>query len=186
MTAEAPMRSVLAGREADLAAGEGRGVTLTEVPFLAQVDLRVDPAEAPLSPFPLPLEANTAWEGGGHVALWLGPDEWLVTGPGGTAPELVAELQTRFAGTHHSVVDVSSNQVVLEVGGPRAWELLSSGCSLDLDPRVWVAGACAQTLLARVPVILHERDAGTRVFVRPSFAGYLVDWLLAASAMPAP
>jgi sarcosine oxidase subunit gamma len=75
--------------------------------------------------------------------------------------------------------------VVLEVGGPRSWELLSTGCSLDLDPRVRVAGMCAQTLLARVPVILHERDAATRVFVRPSLANYLADWLLDAAAAPA-
>jgi sarcosine oxidase subunit gamma len=44
---------------------------------------------------------------------------------------------------------------------------------------------CAQTLLARVPVILQERDLATRVFVRPSFAGYLVDWLLDAAGVRA-
>jgi sarcosine oxidase subunit gamma len=179
------MRSMLTGREADLAgvgAATGGAVTVSEAPFLAQVDLRVDPAEASLSPFPLPLEAVTSREEDGHAALWLGPDEWLITGAAGTGPELVAELQTRFAGTHHSVVDVSANRVVLEIGGPRAWELLSAGCSIDLDPRVWTAGACAQTLLARVPVILQQRDAATRVFVRPSFANYLVDWLLDAAA----
>jgi hypothetical protein len=31
-------------------------------------------------------------------------------------------------------------------------------------------------------VLLQEREAATRVFVRPSFAGWLVDWALAASA----
>jgi sarcosine oxidase, subunit gamma len=182
------MRSVLSGREADLAGvatATGGSVTVSEVPFLAQADLRVDPVEASLSPFPLPLEAGTARDEGDHAALWLGPDEWLITGPAGTGLELVAELQTRFAGTHHSVVDVSANRVTLEVGGPRVWELLSTGCSLDLDPRVWVPGACAQTLLARVPVILHERDTATRVFVRPSFANYLVDWLLDAATASA-
>jgi sarcosine oxidase subunit gamma len=182
------MRSVLAAREADLAgvaAATGGSLTLSEVPFLAQVDLRVDPVEASLSPLPLPLEADTTHEEGDRAAIWLGPDEWLITGPVGTGPELVAELLTRFAGTHHSVVDVSANRVVLEVGGPRSWELLSTGCSIDLDPRVWIAGACAQTLLARVPVLLHQRDVATRVFARPSFANYLVDWVLDAAATSA-
>jgi sarcosine oxidase gamma subunit len=36
---------------------------------------------------------------------------------------------------------------------------------------------CAQTLLARIPVLLQERGDATRVFVRSSFAGYLVTWL---------
>jgi sarcosine oxidase subunit gamma len=184
VTAEALRRDLLAGRAEDLAAAAratGGAVTLAAVPFLAQVDLRLDPAEAAMSPFALPLEANTATEHGDRSVLWLGPDEWLVTDPDGLGPEIVAELQTRLAGVHHSVVDVSANRVALEVGGPRAWEALSSGCPLDLDPRSWTDGRCAQTLLARVPVILHARDRATRVLVRPSFAGYLVDWLLDAA-----
>ena len=40
---------------------------------------------------------------------------------------------------------------------------------------------CAQTLLARAQVILHERADTTGLLVRTSFADYLVDWLLAAS-----
>ena len=37
---------------------------------------------------------------------------------------------------------------------------------------------CAQTLLGHAQVILHQRDERTtRVFVRPSFAGYLIDRL---------
>lgn len=41
---------------------------------------------------------------------------------------------------------------------------------------------CAQTLLAKAQVILHERTDATRVFVRPSFAGYVLDWLVAAAS----
>jgi sarcosine oxidase gamma subunit len=36
---------------------------------------------------------------------------------------------------------------------------------------------CAQTLLARVPVLLQERERATRLFVRASFAGHLLSWL---------
>ena len=60
-------------------------------------------------------------------------------------------------------------------------ELLASGRSLDLDPRGgWVPGACAQTMFARAQVILQELEGATRVFVRPSFAHYVVDRLLAS------
>ena len=60
-------------------------------------------------------------------------------------------------------------------------ELLSKGCSLDLDATSWGIGSCAQTLLARAQVILHERAETTGILVRLSFADYLVDWLLDAA-----
>jgi len=50
-------------------------------------------------------------------------------------------------------------------------------CPLDLDPRVWAAGRCAQTLLGRAQVILQERTETTGILVRPSFADYVVDVL---------
>jgi sarcosine oxidase subunit gamma len=53
-------------------------------------------------------------------------------------------------------------------------------CSLDLAPPAWHAGRCAQTLVGRAQVILQEREATTGLLVRPSFADYVVDLLLAA------
>ena len=68
------------------------------------------------------------------------------------------------------------------MSGPRAKDVIAKGCGLDLDRRAWTAGSCAQTLLARVPVILHEREETTGVLVRPSYSSYVVDWLLGAAA----
>jgi sarcosine oxidase subunit gamma len=181
VTADAP-RSTLDARVGDL---ERLGAG--EVPFLAQVDVRVARSEEdPLPPF-LPLEPNTwvAWVG--RDVLWLGPDEWLVlddtetTDPRGVA----AELSTLLSGTHHSVVNVSASRTVLELRGDDRHELLSTGCGLDLHPRSWRDGMCAQTLLARVPVLLQERLGATRVFVRPSYGEWLLAWLLDAAGMPA-
>jgi sarcosine oxidase gamma subunit len=42
---------------------------------------------------------------------------------------------------------------------------------------------CAQTLLAKIPVLLQEREGATRIFVRPSFAGYLTAWLARVAEM---
>ncbi len=188
MTVE--MRSPLADRLDDLArlAGiTGGAVVLEHVAFLAQVDLRLDPQDAGAAPYPLPLEPNTAWEGGPLAALWLGPDEWLILGPPGDGDAILSELEAALAGTHHSVIDASANRVALEISGPGSKEVLSKGCSIDLDPRGgWTAGRCAQTLLARVPVILHERADTTGVLVRPSFADYLIDWLIDAAAPAEP
>ncbi len=117
--------------------------------------------------------------------LWLGPDEWLVVGDG-DADDIATWLEATTPDGQRSIVDVSANRAVVELEGPSRLDLLARGCGLDLDPRSWRDGRCAQTLLAHVPVVLQERGGSTRVFVRPSFAGSLVDWALAVSSDAVP
>lgn len=147
--------------------------------FLALVDVRADPLTAARLGFPA--EPNTVGSGPDRDVVWLGPDEWLVVGHAGTAGALVAELETALDGVHHSVVDVSANRTVIELAGPSRHELLSSACPIDLHPRSWGDGRCAQTVFGAAQIMLQEREGTTRVFVRPSFAGYVVDLLVAAS-----
>jgi sarcosine oxidase subunit gamma len=167
-------RSPLVDRDADLAVVHAR-----ELAFLAQVSLRLEVREA-LGPHAiLPPTAPNTWSAiDGRELLWLGPDEWLAVGDPGREAEIVRWLGEAFAGLHRSVVDVSSNRAVLELAGPERHDLLAAGCGLDLHPRGWREGTCAQTLLGRIPVLLQERAAATRVFVRSSYAGALLDWLL--------
>ena len=184
MTVDEQALSPLARRLDDLSAigvRTGGGMIVEHVPFLTQIDVRLDAALVERAPFPLPTTPNTAWEEGSRAALWLGPDEWLVLGTPGSGPAIVGELQTALAGSYRSIVDVSANRVALELSGPRAKEVLSKGCALDLHPRSWRRGMCAQTTLSRAQVILHERAFTTGILVRPSYADYLVDWLIDAS-----
>ena len=178
-------RDPLAARVDDLAriaqVTDG-AVVLEHVPFLAQVNLRLDPALAERAPYPLPVEPNTAWEDGPRAALWLGPDEWVILGPPHAGTEIVAELDGALDGLHRSIVDVSANRVALEISGPRAKEILSKGCSIDLHPSMWAPGMCAQTMLGKAQVVLHERADTTGIAVRTSFANYLIDWFGAATA----
>jgi sarcosine oxidase subunit gamma len=153
-----------------------------ELPFLAQVDVRCAPEAA--ERLGLPLEPNTARALGEREALWLGPDEWLVVGPEDGAAAIVAELEAALAEEPRSVLDVSDARTVIELHAPDRLELLATGCGLDLDPRGgWVPGRVAQTLFARAQVLLHEREDSTRLFVRPSFAGYVLERLLAAAEL---
>jgi sarcosine oxidase subunit gamma len=168
-------RSPLADRARDLAA-----VGAVEVRFPALVNLRADPALAARVTLELPLAPNTWRMTGGREALWLGPDEWLVVAEPGSAPSVLEELEGALDGAHHSVVDVSAERAVVDLAGDDRTELLTGGCGLDLHPRSWREGRCAQTLLARIPVLLQEREHATRVFVRASFADHLVDWLTLA------
>jgi sarcosine oxidase subunit gamma len=163
---------------------------LAELPFLAQVNVRLDPkgpadaVELALG-IPLPLTPNTSVRGGGLTALWLGPDEWLIVGPAGTQTDLEARLRSAVGEQHAAVTDVSAQRTTLLVAGDRARDLLAHGCSLDLHPRAFGPGRCARTTLARAQVVLAARDAptpGIWVLVRSSYAGYLADWLLDAAS----
>jgi sarcosine oxidase subunit gamma len=98
-----------------------------------------------------------------------------VGGAGALTAVAVGAAISRAGG---SVVDVSAQRTILRLSGSRASEMLAHGCSIDLHPRAFEVGACAQTMLARVDVILERRSAEEyEVFVRTSFASYLVDWL---------
>jgi sarcosine oxidase subunit gamma len=142
---------------------------------LAQVGLRADPTVLPFeSPQP---NSATTWND--RDVLWLGPDEWLVVGEAGSEGSIERDLEDATDGHHHSVVDVSANRIVFDLID--GLDLLATGCGLDLDPRHWRPGMCAQTLFGGAQVILHQLDERTtRVFVRPSFADYFVDRLGAA------
>jgi sarcosine oxidase subunit gamma len=142
---------------------------------LAQVDVRAEPGRLPFTP---PAEnTSTTWEG--RDVLWLGPDEWLVVAEPDGAITTARELQQALAGHHHSVLDVSATRIVFELVD--GLDAISSGCGLDLHPSRWTPGMCAQSMLGGAQVILHQRDERTtRVFVRPSFAGYFADLLATA------
>jgi sarcosine oxidase subunit gamma len=189
----ARQRSPLAHAADRLAAAtrtSGGAVRLAELPFLAQVNVRLD-AKSPAADavglalgLPLPLEPDTVVRAGGLTALWLGPDEWLVVGPPGAQRDLESRIRTAAGDEPVSVTDVSAQRTTVLVSGPSARDLLSHGCPLDLHPRVFGPGRCAQTTLARTQVVLVARDearAGFWVLVRSSFAGYLTDWLLDAA-----
>lgn len=167
-------RSPLAERSSDLDRLDGR-----ELAFVAQLDVRIDPATAASLGFPS--DPNTTTTTGDRDMLWLGPDEWLVVGGPGAAAAIANELERSLAGLHHSIVDVSANRVVLELRGSSRHDLLSSACPIDLHPRSWGDGRCAQSVFGAAQVLLQEREGVTRMFVRPSFANYVVDLLLAVA-----
>ena len=168
---------------------EGSSVAaVTDIPTLVILDLRgdpVDPAfvaavEGALGASP-PSTPNTVTAGVAASLLWLGPDQWLVVAP---ASDLARRLETALGGLHHSLCDVSAGRLALELAGPEARTVLAKGMSLDLHPRVFKPGSCAQTALARVPVVLQQLDDAPRylLYVRRSFAPYIKAWLDAAMA----
>ncbi|PWI42295.1 sarcosine oxidase subunit gamma [Streptomyces sp. ICBB 8177] len=179
-----------AGRFAAVTRASAGAVRLAELPFLAQLSVRLD-AKGPAAEtvrftlgVALPAQPNTMATCGELAALWLGPDEWLVVGRPGSAAWLEERLRTAVAGEYAAVTDVSAQRATVLVGGARSRDLLAHGCPLDLHPRAFGAGRCAQTTLARAGVLLAARDErrpGYWLMTRSSFAGYVADWLLDAT-----
>lgn len=126
----------------------------------------------------LPVTPNTTARAGDFRILWLGPTEWWVVTQPDVAEKLVADLRQAFTGQHAAVIDVSESRTVIAISGPSARDVLARGCSLDLHPRVFQPGQCAQTGLAKANIMLDQVD-GTPcydVYVLKSFADYLWQW----------
>ena len=186
-------QSALAHRGLQRAAPEApaaAGVTLRERRFRAMIALRGDAGdERFLSAVgaglgvALPLEPNTTAQDGSTTALWLGPDEWLVTAPPGEEQVLVPALRSTLGDRHAAAVDLSESRTVIAVSGAKARDLLAKGCTLDLHPRAFPVGACAQTGLARAGVLLHlVNEAPTfEITIPRSYADYLWAWLADAA-----
>ncbi|HJS26014.1 MAG TPA: sarcosine oxidase subunit gamma family protein [Actinomycetota bacterium] len=146
-----------------------------ELPFLTQIDVRADRSAVAALGFPGRPDTTSAWNDAD--VLWLGPDEWLVVADAGREAELLRALEAALGSNHHSILDVSAKRAVFELRGPDRRVRLATGCPLDLHPRSWGSGDCAQTVFGAAQVLLHERSDVTRVFVRPSFAGYVIGLL---------
>jgi sarcosine oxidase subunit gamma len=164
----------------------GDRLTLAELPVPGQINLRGRPSDTAFLAAAgsvldcrLPVSPNTVQTSGDLTVLWLGPDEWLVLTPPGAEPAIIARLREALHGIHGAVTDVSGNLARLRLAGSAARDVLAKGCSLDLHPRGFQPGQCAQTLIARSGVILHQIDGRPSYDLLPrrSFAEYLWMWL---------
>ncbi|MGE0718199.1 MAG: sarcosine oxidase subunit gamma [Alphaproteobacteria bacterium] len=170
-----------------IAGAAGEGVRLSRLPLVGQITLRAGPEVASLVDvglgLALPDAPNRVTSDGGRAAVWLGPDEWLLLVPRADVATTIARLEMALDGRHFAAVDTSAARLGLAVSGAAARAVLAKGCSLDLHPRAFGPGECAQTALARVPVLIVQRDTAPTfwVFVRPSYAVFLARWLIDAA-----
>ena len=180
--------SVLAGAPAI----GGAGLAVTELPHQAKVTVRgrdavpvlVQAVTAALGIAP-PIAANTTTRLGARTALWLAPGEWRVVGPPDDAAALLEALRGEVPRRLAGVVDVSDFYTTIRLTGAGARAVLAQGCPLDLHPRVFGPGQCAQSLLAKADVLIHQIDAAPtyELHVRWSLAEYLWAWMADAAAL---
>ena len=127
----------------------------------------------------LPTSPNTTVYNDKITALWLSQKEWLIVVNPSTDTEEVTSLQNHISDIHALALDVSDRWTTINVSGKKAIEVLSKGTAIDLDNSVFGSGACAQTALWTVNVIIHQIDEKPTfdIFVDSTMARFLWQWL---------
>jgi len=175
-------------------------IILRELPPRGKINLRGEAGDGEFTAaaaatlgVALPVAANTVAVTDGVTVFWLGPDEWLIHCKLTDTDAWLQQLRARLTGMHFAATEVTDYFTVLELRGEQAAEVLARGCPLDLHPRAFPAGACAQTRFGNATVLLHQPAAVDntvtntvtntvdstvfRIQVRWSFAGYVWDYL---------
>jgi heterotetrameric sarcosine oxidase gamma subunit len=151
-------------------AAQCTAVTLAPVPPLARFIVRAGGAAAisvgGMLGVALPAVPFRTSEYRGRVALWLGPDEWLVLADEGTELPL-----THPAG---SIVNVSHALTGVTVSGSRAAWAINAFCALDLYASAFPVSMCTRTVFAKAQVVLWRTATDTfRIEAARSFAPYV-------------
>ncbi len=148
------------------------GVVISLAPPMALFSLRARQAQA----LETLLGVKVPKKIGATVAdiACLGPDEWMLRAPEGTAIPVGKALPL-------AVTDISDRAICLIVDGPRTAEILMSGCPLDLDH--FAVGRAARTIYETVEIILiRETEDRFHVEVWRSFAAWLWTALTTAAS----
>jgi sarcosine oxidase subunit gamma len=139
-------------------------VTLAPLELGTVWNLRGDPANsafvaeaARVLGLPLPLAPNaSARDERGHSLLMLGPRSWLFVARHDAVRNDFDTARQRLNGAGGALFDVSASYVGWSVAGSDAARVLNRGSPLDLDPRVFPAGHCAQSLLGHIGALIHR------------------------------
>ena len=132
----------------------------------------------------LPTEANTSTISDKLTAIWLSPDEWMIVTNEKVKKDtneyqlneiLFNDISKSNLG---AVIDVTDQFVQLEIKGKDIYELFSAGSPFNFNEFKDKKGACAQTILNHIDIIVHNKgDQIMNLFVRRSFAEHLWSWI---------
>ena len=175
----------LDARAANEAADAITGVHIGERPLLGLINLRgqrsnpdFGQAVKKVVGASLPSVNETSGKPEGVHVLGLGPDEWLIITPTDEEANLQANLRKAVADFHAAVTLTGESMTVIRLSGAHARDTLAKGCPVDMHPRVFGPGQCAQTILARADMTIHQTADDTYdIIVRRSFAEYVWTWL---------
>lgn len=164
-------------------------LTLRELPLCGQFNLCLNPENADqmqiasdLIGGPLPTKPLTTQQYGEVRAVWTAPDDWLVIMPWSLAADFESRYRAAQTG-HYSIVDISAGQTLVELSGRESRNVLKKASPIDLHPQAFPVGKCVGTVFAKSAAgIVRTGDDSYLLVVRRSFADYVWDWLIDASA----
>ena len=155
-------------------------ITLAEVPIAAAWNVQGDASRADFTDqvarqfsIALPITPNTTARSGALTAFWLGPRSWLLVAESAGSPlgDFI-EKRNALNAAGGALFDLSASRVAYRLAGDSATDVLASGCPLDLHPRTFCAGDCAQSVFGRVNALLYKADDAPTfvIMVARSFA----------------
>jgi sarcosine oxidase subunit gamma len=141
-------------------------ITLTEMPMATAWNVQGDASHADftdqvarLFSIALPIVPNTTARSGTATAFWLGPRSWLLIAHKPDSPLTdYIDKRDELNRAGGALFDVSASRVAYRIAGEQATSVLASGCPLDLHPRSFRAGDCAQSVFGRVNALLYKSD----------------------------
>ena len=157
-------------------------IKIKELPFVKKINLRLDPNDkdcvsscSKILGTMLPTKANTySTNAINEKIMWLGPNEWLIVSDDDDA---FLKLLNEIGNLEASVTDVSENRTIIRIRGREIFVLLSKFLVLDLEKNLSTESSCAQTLFAKVPVLLvrnhYDGTPEIDIFTNRSHANYI-------------
>lgn len=155
-------------------------ITLTEAPIAAAWNVQGDASRADFTDqvarqfsIALPIVPNTTARSDALTAFWLGPRSWLFVAESARSPLIdFVEKRNALIAAGGALFDLSASRVAYRLVGKRATDVLATGCPLDLHPRAFRKGDCAQSVFGRVNALLYKSDDAPTfiIMVARSFA----------------
>jgi sarcosine oxidase, subunit gamma len=132
----------------------------------------------------LPTEPNTSTTSQDLTALWLSPDEWMIysndlNSTDSNTYEIEEKLTQNISKSNFgAVVDVTDQFVMINLKGPKIYDLLQTGSPFDYKQFKKKKGSVTQTILAKIDVIVNNKNnENVNLFVRRSFSEHLFSWM---------
>ena len=190
MSNQAMQQSPLVEITADQPIVDLASIKITEKPFCSHYILRglvsdstFTDAVKTILDIELPVVANTVIEKDGLSVLWMSPDQWLLLTENQDMQAKVSMLSGALEDVFASINDVSGGQTVVNIKGDKALKVINKGTTFDVHPSVFGPGQCAQTVFAKMNVLIfpkQEDNLAVDLIVRRSFADFLGRWLINA------
>ena len=166
------------------------GINIQELAFINKINIRINTKNTDYIKICgkilnaiLPTKPNTFTKNGDLKIIWLSPDEWLITNED---DNLFSKLKNEIGDLEASVTDISENRTIVRLSGEKIYKLLSKFLVLDLDKNLSSESTCAQTLFAKVPILLLRNHNENQVpeidiFLNNSHANYVYNLIVDGS-----